>query len=129
MQYLYPFDGRVVNMLAIRLLPVVLSCWVFAAHFLRVGAMVPFALLALCPLVLVVRHRAIPLVMSGLLLVIALGWLLITYDMVTMRMMMEADWMRMAAIMTGVVCFTLASTCCFQTQSAQRFYAKHVVPK
>ena len=116
-------------MLVIRLLPVVLSCWVFAAHFLRVGAMVPFALLVLCPSVLVIRHRATPWVMSGLLMVIALGWLLITYDMVTMRMMMGADWMRMAAIMTGVVCFTLASTCCFQTQSARRFYARRVASK
>lgn len=107
-----------------RMMPVVLSSWVFAAHFLRMGAMLPVALFVLSPLLLVIRHRVIPRLMSGLLLVMAAGWLVVTYDMVMMRLMLGQDWLRMAAIMTGVVCFTLASMCCFQTANAQQFYRK-----
>ena len=106
----------------IRVAPIVLSFWLLAAHFLRVGQMLPCLLLLFYPLLLVIRHRAIPYLLSISLGLAALKWLHVTYNMVMVRLMMGDDWLRMAIIMSAVVCFTLLAGCLFQSERLKGYY-------
>ncbi|WP_036825816.1 hypothetical protein, partial [Photobacterium sanctipauli] len=103
--------------------PVILSCWLLAAHFLRFGGMIPFIVLVLLPLALFVRRKAIPKLMSALLILMAGKWLVVTYEMITVRLMMGDDWIRMLCIMGAVVIFTLVSVCCFQNERVSAYYS------
>ncbi|MBY5945834.1 hypothetical protein [Photobacterium rosenbergii] len=105
-----------------RIVPIVMSFWLLAAHFLRFGAMLPCIILLVYPLLLVIRHRWIPYVMSLSLGLVGLKWLQVTYDMVNVRLMMGDDWLRMSIIMAGVVCFTLMSISLFQSRKLKAFY-------
>ncbi|MGF1723709.1 hypothetical protein [Photobacterium nomapromontoriensis] len=109
-------------MLFIRLLPVTISCWLLAAHFLRFSLWLPFIMLLLLPLILSVRQASIPKLMSLFLVLIAGQWVLITYDLINLRLMMGADWQRLAAIMMAVISVTLASIFCFSMEKVQSYY-------
>lgn len=105
-----------------RFVPIVVSFWLLAAHFLRFGAMLPCLILLAYPLLLLIRHRWIPYVMSLSLGFVALKWLMVTYEMITERLMMGDDWVRMTMIMAGVVCFTLMSISLFQSRKLKALY-------
>lgn len=106
----------------LRMLPIVASFWLLAAHFLRYGAWVPCLLLIAFPLLLILRHRLVPYMMSISLGLVALKWLQVTYSMITIRLMMGDDWLRLSVIMASVVCFTLMSACIFQSRRSKDYY-------
>ncbi|PSU34327.1 hypothetical protein [Photobacterium lutimaris] len=105
-----------------RIFPIVASFWLIAAHFLRYGAWGPSLLLAVFPVLLVIRHRWVPRVMSISLVLVALKWLQVTYSLISNRLMMGDDWLRMSLIMASVVCFTLMSVCLFQSRRLKAYY-------
>ncbi|MRI33022.1 hypothetical protein EOPP23_08505 [Endozoicomonas sp. OPT23] len=84
-----------------------------AAHFLRMGewaAAVPLAILPLFALTLktlVIRFLQVVLV-CGVFLV----WLPTAYEIGQMRIATGQPWLRMAAIMAGVMLFSLAASWC-----------------
>ncbi|MGF1716614.1 hypothetical protein [Photobacterium chitinilyticum] len=104
------------------LLPVVLSFWLLAAHFLRSGNLLWFGLLLVLPLLLVVKRSYIARSIQFGLLVATITWVQITYQMLMSRMMMGDDWQRMAIIMGAVICFTLLSACTFLHSELERRY-------
>ncbi|WP_231569040.1 hypothetical protein [Photobacterium gaetbulicola] len=79
-------------------------------------------LLLVFPVLLAIRHRWMPYIMSVSLSLVALKWLHVTYTMITVRLMMGDDWLRMTLIMAAVVCFTLMSICLFQGQKLRAYY-------
>ena len=100
--------------LNIRLMsPVVISLWVLAAHFLRAGDVFVCLGLAVTPLLLCIKKSWAARTLQLALLGASLIWMQSTYQMLSTRLMMGDDWVRMFIIMVGVICFTLLSACVF----------------
>jgi hypothetical protein len=93
----------------LRLLPVLTSFLLVAAHFFRSGQLI-FVTLALCmPLLLLVRQSWVPWVIQVVLLLAAIEWLRTLIDIAQLRMHTGEPWMRMAVILGVVALFTAAS--------------------
>lgn len=106
-----------------RLLPVVISYWLLAAHFFR-HSVFDVALLLVClPLLLKMRSAWISVVMGAGLLLNAAIWCLVTYDMLSVRLVMGESWGRLLFIMGGVICFTLLSAVVFQSDKVRAYYS------
>ncbi len=99
--------------LSFALLPIVLSFWLLAAHFLRNGNVVLCIGLVVFPLLLSIQQRWAARFIQVALSVSAVIWMQATYQMLSERLMMGDDWMRMSAIMLGVIGFTILSACVF----------------
>lgn len=101
-------------LLNIRLmLPVLISLWLLAAHFLRAGDILVSLGLAATPLLLCAHKSWAARILQVILLGASLIWMLSTYQMLSTRLMMGDDWIRMFIIMVIVICFTLLSACVF----------------
>jgi hypothetical protein len=99
--------------LSFLLLPIVLSFWLLAAHFLRNGHVVLCIGLVVFPLLLSIQRPWIARFIQAALGLSALIWMQSTYLMMSERLIMGDDWMRMSAIMLGVIGFTILSACAF----------------
>jgi len=98
----------------LRLLPVLISLLLVAAHFFRAGQ-VFFVAAALCmPLLLLVRQTWVPRVMQLVLLLAAIEWLRALIDIAQLRMHIGESWVRMAVILGAVALFTAASGLVFR---------------
>lgn len=108
--------------LSFLLLPIVLSFWLLAAHFLRNGNVVLCIALVVFPLLLSIRQRWVARFIQVALGLSALIWMQSTYQMVSERLIMGDNWMRMAAIMLGVISFTILSACVFLHSLLEKRY-------
>ncbi|MBY6106309.1 hypothetical protein KUW19_07355 [Ferrimonas balearica] len=91
-----------------RIVLVVLAYLLLAAHFMRFGALLPTALLALAPLLLLARRRwSVIVLQAGLVAGVLAVWLPSTVDFIALRQASGAPWLRLAAIMSGVMLFSL----------------------
>ena len=110
-------------MIFVRLLPVVLSMLLLAAHFLKNGQL-PFVLLNLGMLwVLSRRARWVPQVVQLFLLFAALEWVRALFALIAARRAAGEPWIRLAFILGGVAGFTLASALVFGQQAVRARYA------
>ncbi|MDP7449924.1 MAG: hypothetical protein QF689_15125 [Candidatus Latescibacteria bacterium] len=92
-----------------RLLPLILSSLLIAAHFLRVGALGLAVLCLIVPLLLTIRHAWPVWVVRGFLLLASLEWLRTLSDSVAQRQSQGKPWLRLALIVGGIAAFTVAS--------------------
>lgn len=93
----------------LRLLPVVISFLLVAAHFFRSGQLI-FVILMLCmPLLMLVRKSWVPVVIQVVLLLAAVEWLRTLINIAQLRMHSGEPWVRMAVILAAVALFTAAS--------------------
>jgi len=106
----------------LRLLPVILSFGLLAAHFSRAG-MLPFVILCLLiPLLLFIRN---PLVARGIQVLLFLGgleWIRAMLGYIEIRKSMEDDWTRLAIILIAVSLLTALSSLVFQGKSLKKRY-------
>ena len=107
---------------AIRLLPVMLSFLLLAAHFYRGGLPLVSAVCLAVPLLLFLRKARVPRLFQLLLVLGALEWLRSIYVLVSMRITFEQPWTRLALILGTVALFTLLSGLVFRNAALQRFY-------
>ena len=105
-----------------RLLPVILSCLLLAAHFYRAGLQLLAVLCLVLPLVLFLRRRWVPLVFQGMLVLGALEWLRTLWVFASMRIAFEQPWARLALILGGVALFTALSGLVFRSVRLRAFY-------
>jgi hypothetical protein len=106
-----------------RLLPVILSFLVLAAHFYRAEL---FALTAAClllPFLLLLRRSWIPRLFQAVLLIGALEWLRTLYVFASMRVAFEQPWGRLALILGGVALFTALSGLVFRARTLRTRYS------
>ena len=108
----------------LRLVPVVLSCLLMAAHFLRSGLLVLTAAFALLPLLLAVRRPWVPPVMQAVLLVAGAEWVRTTVVLACGRMAAGEPWTRMALILGSVLAVTLGSMLVFRHSAVRGRYAR-----
>jgi hypothetical protein len=107
----------------LRLLPVLISFLLLAAHFLRAGQTgVAFALIFLLP-VLLVKKPWVPLLIQLVLFFGAVEWLLTLVSVAQMRIEFGSPWTRMAIILGSVALFTLLSGLVFWGKALSNRYS------
>ena len=112
----------------LRLLPVVISFLLLAAHFLRAGEVdVVFLLLALL-LLLFIRKFWAPWVIQVILLLGAVEWLVTLYSVAQLRIASGEPWTRMAIILGAVAVFTALSSLVFRSRALQYRFSKQANP-
>ena len=107
---------------AIRLLPVILSFLLLAAHFYRAGYPVVTVLCAALPCLLFLREAWVPKLFQVLLVLGALEWLRALYGFAAMRIAFAEPWMRLAVILGAVALFTGLSGLVFRSGKLRARY-------
>jgi hypothetical protein len=106
----------------IRLLPVILSMLLLAAHFYRAG-LLPLTVLCLSLPLLLLSHQAwVPRLFQVMLLLGALEWLRTLYGFVSMRLAFGEPWVRLAVILGAVALFTGLSGLVFNSRRLRERY-------
>jgi hypothetical protein len=106
----------------LRLLPVILSGLLLAAHFSRHGSDVLAVGALAFPLVLLVRRPWVPRLVQGILVVGALEWVRTGITLTRERQAAGETWLRMAVILAAVAAVTLAATLVFRSQALKARY-------
>ena len=107
----------------VRLLPVILSILLLAAHFFRAGENIyVYVLVALLPL-LALKKFWVPWVIQVALILGAIEWLLTLMFVAQMRIEFDMPWTRMAIIMGAVAMFTAFSSLVFRGKALRKRYS------
>jgi len=106
----------------LRLLPVILSLLLLAAHFYRAGLVPLTVLCVVLPLLLFLRRSWVPLLFQVLLPLGALEWLRALYGFAAMRIAFGEPWLRLAIILGTVALFTGLSGLVFRNGKLRTFY-------
>ncbi len=112
----------------VRLLPVILNVIILAAHFLRDGRLFLVMALLWSLLLLLVKRPFVPRFFQVLLVLGGLEWARTTIGLINQRLLLGEDWGRLAAIMGGVILFTLASAFVFETRPLRQRYGRTPQP-
>ena len=110
-------------MTAIRLLPVILSLLLLAAHFYRAGLVMVAALCITLPFALLLRNAWIPRLFQVVLVLGALEWLRALYGFAAMRIAFGEPWLRLAIILGAVALFTGLSGLVFRNNKLRARYS------
>ncbi|WP_261816030.1 hypothetical protein [Vibrio gallicus] len=93
-----------------RSIPLFLSYWLLAAHFLRSDDLLITAILVVAPFTLLLKNKVVILMLQlGLVLGVLAVWLPTIYDIGSMRVSLGQPWLRMALILSAVSLFSLLS--------------------
>jgi hypothetical protein len=109
-------------LLALGLVPVVLSSWLIGAHFLRFFALELVTLFVLLPLILLVRRAWAVRVMQVALMLGVLIWLRTTWTIASQRAALGEPFGRMALILGTVALIALLSALVLETGPFRRRY-------
>ena len=91
-----------------RIIIISLAYLLIGAHFLRFGHQALALISACLPLVLIAKHNGLTRFLQiGLILACVLVWGVTTFEFIEMRLGVGQPWTRLAAIMAGVISFTL----------------------
>ncbi len=107
---------------AVRLLPVILSWALMAAHFSRANQYGLAVACLLLPLLLLIRRRWVVRVMQVLLILGAIEWIETTLRIVHMRQAHGAPWTRLMIILGTVALFTALSALVFENRKLKQLY-------
>jgi len=108
----------------LRLLPVIISFLLMAAHFFREGRMLTAFVVLLLPLLLLVRKAWVPRALQVTLLFGAVEWLRTLYFIAQMRIEFGMPWMRMAIILGAVALFTALSCLVFSNKTVRKRFSE-----
>lgn len=106
----------------VRLLPVILSLLLLAAHFFRDGMEILTGVCAALPLLLFFRQRWVPPFFQVALILGAMEWLLTLYELAQVRIAMGQPWTRMVIILGAVTLFTALSALVFRNKLVRQRY-------
>ncbi|MCL1142924.1 hypothetical protein [Shewanella gaetbuli] len=105
-----------------RFIIITLAYLLIGAHFLRFNHIELAAISALLPVMLLFKKPIINrFLQAGLLIGSIVVWGVSTIELITMRISMDAPWIRLACIMGAVIAFTLfAAYLCSQLKNQYR---------
>ena len=106
----------------LRLLPVILSFLLIAAHFYRAGYPVLTWLCIGMLFMLFLRKPWVPRLFQWLLILGSIEWLRALYGFAAMRIAWDQPWTRLAIILGGVALFTVLSGLVFRSAGLRAFY-------
>jgi len=104
-------------------IPIILTCIVLGAHFLRSGSLFVVILCLAAPFLLLVRRAWSLWALQGLAYFSALVWASTTLDMIQMRTLLGESWTRLAIILGTVILFSIFSGLLL---NAPAFKARHI---
>jgi ferredoxin len=107
-----------------RLIPVVLSVLVFAAHFLRRGELWLVVAIVASLVLLTLRQKFVPRVFTAALLGIGLFWVAQAMEIARIRMALGEPWLRMGIILAVVAAGATLSGFVFRSSRLRNWYAK-----
>ena len=107
----------------LRLLPVIISFLLLAAHFMHAGQTYLIILMLLLPLALIPRKPWVPMIFQLVLLVGAIEWLRTLVVIAQTRMGFGEPWIRMVVILGAVVLFTALSSLVFRNTALRKRYS------
>lgn len=107
----------------LRLLPVIISLLLMAAHFLRDGRVVTACVLLLLPLLMMLRKTWVPRALQLTLLLGAVEWLRALYSIAQVRIESGMPWTRMAIILGVVALFTALSCLVFRGEALRKWFS------
>ena len=106
----------------VRLLPVILSLLVLAAHFYRAGNLILVVLIAASPLLLFIRSAWIVRVIQVELVFGGVEWIRTIFRLVHIRQADNLPWERLAIILGSVAVFTILSALVFNSKALKTRY-------
>ena len=109
-------------MMFLRLVPVLLSAGLLAAHLSRHGAVMLALVVLLSTTVLLVRRSWVPRVVQLALGLAALEWVRTGVVLARERLSRGEPWIRMAVILTTVAAVTALSALVFETRAVRARY-------
>jgi hypothetical protein len=92
-----------------RLIPLILSAVLLAAHFLRSFNLIPMLFCLFTPFLLLIKKRWVLYVLQSLTVVSALIWMVALYVIIQERISEGRSWTASAIILGVVAAFTLFS--------------------
>ncbi len=104
----------------VRLLPVILSSLLLGAHFFRAGLTIPAVMVALFPIVLLVKRPWVAWSAQIVLVLGGLEWVRTLLVFVAQRREAAQSWTRLAVILGIVALFTIGSGLLFSISGALR---------
>lgn len=105
-----------------RLLPVIISFLILAAHFLRYGDLPMTVIALIVPILLFIKKKWVPRIIQLCLAIGALEWFSTMYFLIQTRQQTGTDWHRLAIIMSLVALFTLLSGLVFRNKKLRESY-------
>ena len=105
-----------------RLMPVIISMLLLAAHFLRSGWLIVSVACVLLPFLLLLRRHWVPRLFTVVLVLGSLEWLRTLYGFAAMRIAFGEPWTRLAVILGAVAAFPLLSVLVFRPLALRQFY-------
>jgi len=109
-------------MIALRILPIVISFGLLAAHFLRASQFALAAFCALSPVLLVIPRRWVARTIQLALIAATIEWVLALVMIAQQRIAFGLPYIRSALILAGVAVFTLASAFVFLLPAMRKRY-------
>lgn len=106
----------------IRLLPVILSFGLLAAHFSRSGLFPLVILSIIIPLLLFFKKRWVPRIIQVLLIIGGAEWIRAMFGYIDLRIAIGEDWGRLAVILISVALLTACSALVFTGKSLKLRY-------
>ena len=106
----------------IRLLPVILSLLLLAAHFYRAGIMFLVICIPASALLLFVRAQWSARVVQGILVLGGIEWIRTLVMLAMMRQDMGRPWARLALILGTVAVMTISSALVFRIKALRERY-------
>lgn len=110
----------------VALVPAVVSILVLAAHFLRMGALVPVVLIIVVIPLLGLRRWWVPRLFQLILVLGALEWLRTMWVLRDTRVAQDEPFARTVAVLAGVALFTIVSAALFELPRVRRWYRERV---
>jgi len=106
----------------IKLMPVIISFLLLAAHFFRAGNIILAVLCVLLLTLLVLRKTWLPRLFQILLVLGSLEWLRSLYFIASMRIASGEPWTRLVIILGTVALLTALSGLVFRNKGLRTFY-------
>jgi hypothetical protein len=107
----------------LRLLSIIISFIILAAHFMHAGQMNLVYLMLALPFLLFFKKSWVPWFFQAVLLLGAVEWLRTLYFMTQVRIEYGEPWMRMAIILGAVALFTALSSLMFWNKKLSARYS------
>ena len=105
-----------------RIIPVILSFLLLAAHFQRIYMDILSYVILLILLILIYKKPISVRIIQGVLILGAIEWIRIIFVYSAQRIEHGESWVRLAIILGVVALFTLASTMVFRNRKLKEIY-------
>lgn len=106
----------------VRIIPVILSFIILAAHFQRIYMFALSYLILLVPFILIYKKPISVRIIQGILILGSLEWIRIIFVYSAQRSYYGEPWIRLAVILGAVAVFTLLSSLCFRNKTIKGIY-------